>query len=148
MHQDRIDLRVATDRLCGREPDGDETSDIILSVKARIINGGKQSRIVIPPTEAVQNIKRDASLIKLVAKAYAARKAVEASNASVNEVAKAEGHDKDYFARLVRLGYLAPDISTAILEGRQPATLTRIRLARTSNLPLDWNEQRRLFGFE
>ena len=47
----------------------------------------------------------------------------------------------------VRLGSLAPNIVTAILEGRQPANLTRTRLARTKTLPLDWNEQRRLFGF-
>ena len=148
VRQDQIDLQVTTDRLVGRGPDGEEAADIILSVKARIINGGKQSRIVIPPTEAIQNIRRDASLIKLVAKAYAARKAVEVSHKSVNDVARAEGYDKDYFARLVRLGYLAPDIITAILDGRQPATLTRIGLARTSNLPLDWSKQRRLLGFE
>lgn len=68
--------------------------------------------------------------------------------ATLEAVAAAEGYDKDYFARLVRLGYLAPDITTAILDGRQPATLTRIRLARMSKLPLDWAEQRRLLGFE
>jgi hypothetical protein len=28
-----------------------------------------------------------------------------------------------YFTRLVRLGYLAPDITEAILDGRQPADL-------------------------
>ncbi len=148
VHRDRIELHVAIDRLVEPGSDGEEAVDISLSIKARIINGGKQSRIIIPPTEAVQNVRRDESLIKLIAKAYAARKAVEASKTSVNDVAKAEGHDKDYFARLVRLGYLAPDITTAILEGRQPATLTRIRLARTSNLPIDWSEQRRLLGFE
>jgi site-specific DNA recombinase len=59
------------------------------------------------------------------------------------------GHDKDYFARLVRLGYLAPDIISisAIVDGRQPVTLTRQRLARVSKLPFDWTAQRALLGF-
>ena len=52
-----------------------------------------------------------------------------------------------YFAQLALLGGLAPDIVTAILEGRQPAILTRTRLARTKALLLDWNEQRRMLGF-
>ncbi|WP_422060275.1 hypothetical protein [Sphingopyxis sp.] len=57
------------------------------------------------------------------------------------------GQEKDYFARLFRLGYLAPDIISAILVGRQPATLTRQHLARVSKLPLDGAEQRQLLGF-
>jgi hypothetical protein len=83
----------------------------------------------------------------LIASAYAARQAIEASSDDVNSVARAQGRDKDYFARLVRLGYLAPDIITAILDGRQPAALTRQRLARLSKLPMAWSAQRHLLGF-
>ena len=49
--------------------------------------------------------------------------------------------------RIVRLAYLAPDITTAILDGRQPANLTAARLSQTSELPLAWSEQRRALGF-
>ena len=47
--------------------------------------------------------------------------------------------------KLVRLAFLAPDIQTAILEGRQPEGLTLARLMQT-DIPLLWSEQRRLFG--
>jgi site-specific DNA recombinase len=42
---------------------------------------------------------------------------------------------------------LAPDIVTAIHDGRQPATLNRQRLARTTNLPIEWSAQRMALGF-
>jgi hypothetical protein len=37
----------------------------------------------------------------------------------------------------------APDISSMILEGRQPASMTLARLKRACPLPLSWEEQPR-----
>jgi len=51
-----------------------------------------------------------------------------------------------YFARLFRLNYLAPDIQAGIMDGSHPADLTASKLV-FSSLPLDWEQQRRLFGF-
>jgi hypothetical protein len=45
------------------------------------------------------------------------------------------------------LAALAPDITAAIIEGRQPADLTAKRLRDLPDLPLDWAEQRRMLGF-
>ena len=85
--------------------------------------------------------------MRLIANARAARLALtNACDQPIGMIAKHEGFTPHYFAQLARLGGLAPDIVTAILEGRQPAS-TRTRLARTKALPLDWNEQRRMFGF-
>jgi hypothetical protein len=81
-----------------------------------------------------------------VVKAWAARWAAEKSGQSIHETAAQQNMHADYFARLVRLGYLAPDIITAIVEGRQPAQLTRQKLARLT-LPLEWQAQRQLLGF-
>ncbi len=52
-----------------------------------------------------------------------------------------------YFTRLVRLTFLAPDITRAILEGRHPPTLTAAKLKEASRLPLGWQEQREILGF-
>ena len=49
--------------------------------------------------------------------------------------------------RVARLATLAPDITAAILEGRQPASLTSRILLRLPELPHDWAEQRRILGF-
>ena len=44
------------------------------------------------------------------------------------------------------LSYLAPDITRAILDGRQPRDLTAELLGH-SRLPLAWHDQRIVLGF-
>ena len=53
-------------------------------------------------------------------------------------------HDA-HVRRLLRFGYLAPDIVEAIVEGRQPRSLTVKRLLK--GIPWAWDEQRKAFGF-
>ena len=65
---------------------------------------------------------------------------------TVSELAHALKRKPASFSRLVRLNYLAPDIVAAIVDGTQPADLTRRRLLEC-DLPLDWSLQRRLLGF-
>ena len=62
-------------------------------------------------------------------------------------LAKREGVSPSYFTRLVRLSYLAPDITQAILDGRQPRDLTADKLLAHSRVPLAWHEQRTVLGF-
>ncbi|MEP0324707.1 hypothetical protein [Bauldia litoralis] len=48
----------------------------------------------------------------------------------------------------MRLPWLAPDITDAIVNGRQPPRLTAQKLIRLSALlPIQWPEQRQLLGF-
>ena len=44
----------------------------------------------------------------------------------------------------LRLAFLAPDVTSAILDGRQPAGLSLAQIPRL--LPLAWGEHRRLLG--
>jgi len=53
---------------------------------------------------------------------------------------------RPYDRYLSRLAFLAPDIQTVILEGRQPHTLSLARLMEFPIPPL-WEDQRRVFGF-
>jgi site-specific DNA recombinase len=62
-------------------------------------------------------------------------------------LAEREGVSRSYFTRLVRLSYLAPDITQAILDGRQPPDLTAEKLLEHSRLPLAWHDQRTMLGF-
>ena len=50
-------------------------------------------------------------------------------------------------SRILPLAWLAPDISTAILEGRQPPHLNSKALRNLADLPLSWEEQRQILGF-
>ena len=142
----RIDVRRDCVELTLR-PVG-EVSGQALTAAATLIRSGRQTRLVPPGAQGAHGQIPDEGLVRLVANAQAARLAIaEAFDQPVEAIAEEHGFTAHYFAQLVRLGGLAPDIVTAILEGRQPANVTRTRLARTKALPLDWNEQRRLFGF-
>ena len=66
---------------------------------------------------------------------------------TLDEIAKSEDMVPSYATRLFRLTILAPDIVSAILNGRHPPELTARRLMDDTRLPLDWNEQRRCLGF-
>jgi site-specific DNA recombinase len=59
------------------------------------------------------------------------------------EIARRFGLSDAHVRRLLRLAYLAPDIVAAIVEGRQPRSLT-IRLL-LQGIPLAWSDQRAAF---
>ena len=67
---------------------------------------------------------------------------------TVHDIAREERVTPAYIYTLLRLPWLAPDITTAIVNGRQPQQLNAMTLMRrASRLPADWTEQRTLLGF-
>lgn len=86
--------------------------------------------------------QRDAKLAALLAEAYAARQLVlDNPETPLADLAKQHGKCRKHLARMVELSCLAPDIVTAILEGKQPRSLSAASL-RSRQLPLSWEEQR------
>ena len=61
------------------------------------------------------------------------------------EIARRFELNDAHVRRVLRLGYLAPDIVEAIVEGRQPRSLTVRRLLQ--GIPCAWADQRTAFGF-
>jgi hypothetical protein len=49
--------------------------------------------------------------------------------------------------RMLRLSFLAPDITRAIVHGRQPAELNVHKMMADTRAPIDWHEQRAGLGF-
>ena len=70
---------------------------------------------------------------------------LEEPSLPLKEIAAEEGISSSYVTRLLRLAFLAPDIVTAILNGRHSPQLTANRLMDDTRLPLDWTAQRKLF---
>ena len=66
---------------------------------------------------------------------------------SIREIAAREGVTAPFVSRLLPLAFLAPEIVTAIVEGRQPVDLTTETLIKNTDIPLDWTEQKRALGF-
>ena len=65
--------------------------------------------------------------------------------ADAAEIARVEGTDRARVTKVTKLALLAPDVITAIVEGRLPVTLHRLM---RQDVPLDWEAQRVAFGFE
>ncbi|QGN55449.1 recombinase family protein [Novosphingobium sp. Gsoil 351] len=128
-------------------PDAD-AAPITLTCAATKVWHGRQLRLVIPgPLAATGFRHRDPNLVRLVAEVHAARELVIANaGKSISAIARDARCDRVRLNRVLALACLAPDIVTAILEGRQPIGLSSTLLMRT-DLPLDWAEQRVLLGF-
>ena len=92
-------------------------------------------------SEIVIAASKDPNLIDLVRRGWAAWNQLATGRRSDNPV------ERSHLVRLARLRFLAPDITAAILEGRQPVELTARSLLRCSELPIGWEGQRRALGF-
>ncbi len=114
---------------------------VSLSIPMRIARRGQEMRLIFARNENLAPARIDNKLIGLIAKAEAAY------NTLINEIA-IESSQKPHLVRLARLRFLAPDIVTAILEGRQPPLLTARKMLRATKIPLCWKAQRTFFGFE
>ena len=123
----------------------DETQ--ILSIPIELRRSGREIKMLIERTDPFATAKPDARLIKLLIRAHWFNTALVGSDVAFTALAQREGVSPSYFTRLVRLSYLAPDITQAILDGRQPRDLTADKLLAHSRLPLTWHDQRTVLGF-
>jgi len=105
---------------------------------------GREKRLIVHASSDGP-VKRDARLIGLIVKAQAAHKQLFDEDGDRDNEAW-EFSDK-HTVRLARFAFLAPDIVAAILDGSQPPSLNARRLLRVPQVPLDWVDQRRAFGF-
>ncbi len=57
------------------------------------------------------------------------------------DLARQSGVGRPYFCRIVRLGFLAPDVVKAVLRDRHPPGLTAKQLSLHTKLPNAWEDQ-------
>ena len=160
VRRDRVDIQLRPSRiaavlqggLSGPPADVSAVSPeqpIELSTLAQFRRLGLGIRMLVDgPALAGQAFKADPKLVKLIARAHHLCNTLnESSSERLGDAAHAVGLTSSYFTRLLRLAYLAPDITSAIIEGRNPRDLTAQKLLARSRLPLAWPDQRRLLGF-
>ena len=92
------------------------------------------------------NKRADPSLVKAITRAHCWFDELKAG-ASFKDIAKQTSVDQRHIARTIRLAFLAPDITEAILTGNAPQDLNTEDLLRLKTLPVDWEVQRRILGF-
>ena len=126
-----------------------EEQSILLTLAAAKVRRGHQLRLVIPGPTSINppSANRDPKLFALIAEAHAARQLILANPAvSIAIIAASNNRCRTRLGKLAALACIAPDIVTAIVEGRQPPALTATTLL-AAELPLCWKAQRATLGF-
>ncbi len=128
--------------------DGDDggSGRMILKVPLPSPRVRERREIILPGGTGTEPRRLDQALILALARARPWMRALRHGEyANTAEIAQRFGLSDPHVRRLLRFAYLAPAIVEAIVEGRQPRSLTVNRLLR--GIPLAWSDQRAAFGF-
>ena len=118
-----------------------------LTVQVSLKRVGREMRMLVE--NANDQTAADPSLLKIIARAHHIQaRLIHNTKLTMHDIAREEQVSAAYIYSLLRLPWLAPDITTAIINGRKPPQLTAQTLMRlTPRLPVGWAEQRKLLGF-
>jgi site-specific DNA recombinase len=137
---------VARDQLLISLMRSDDAGDIDANSEIRI-PWSPNNRIPTGTTET--DVENDAShnegLVQSVVRAHAWKRALlDGAHDSVEMLAKANRLHPKVVRRALRLAFLSPEVTTAILEGRQPKRLSLAQIPKL--LPLSWTKHHSLLG--
>jgi site-specific DNA recombinase len=146
MHDEEIQivLKARAGHSAAAEGNG---HDAIQILKAPLPAARRCARkeILVPGSNGSGPRPVDHALILSVARARSWMRVLRRGEyADTAEIARYFGLSDPYVRRLLRFAYLAPDIVEAIVEGRQPRSLTVRQLLR--GIPLAWSDQHAAFG--
>ena len=158
---DRVEINIPRSRLVALlaaqaidlttqegQTDSDSNDILTLTVMARLQRVGREMRMLVENTD--DQTTADPGLLRIVARAHEIQeRLMQNTDLTVHVIASQERVSANYVYRLLRLPTLAPDIITAIVNGKNPPQLTAKKLMRlTPQIPVDWAEQRKLLGFQ
>ncbi len=160
INSESIEVQVYRQRLIGvlhghnaAPPDRSATGDtdpediVTLKIAARLQRAGREMRMVVQ--NAGDERPPDPALLRVLARSHDIQtRLTQNPDLSVHDIAHGENVSAALYLLILRLPWLAPDITDAIVNGRQPPRLTARKLIRLStHLPIDWADQRKLLGF-
>jgi site-specific DNA recombinase len=119
-----------------------------LKVKSRLQRVGREMKLVVH--NADDQRQADPGLLRILARAHDFQeRLMQDPDLTVPAIASQERLTIGYLSRLLRLPTLAPDITTAIINGTHPPQLSAKQLVRLAlSLPTDWAEQRKMLRFQ
>ena len=137
-----IDLTMQDQKM-----DRDSDDVVTLTTSARLKRVGREMRMLVENSD--DQSAADPSLLRIIARAHDIQtRLIQNTKMTVHDIAREERVSAAYIYNLLRLPWLAPDITTAIVHGRQPRQLNAKTLMRqASRLPAVWGEQRTQLGF-
>ena len=130
------------------KPGSASDDTLMLTVKARLQRVGREMKMLVENADG--QTLADPGLLRVIARAHDFQERLaQDPNLTVPTLANQERLSIGYMSRLLRLPTLAPDIITAIINGKNPPQLTAKKLMRlTAHIPVDWTEQRKLLRFQ
>jgi DNA invertase Pin-like site-specific DNA recombinase len=142
LSKDSIDSVIQGDR-----PEQDANDILTLKIPAQLQRVGREMKMLVENSD--NQTKADPGLLRIIARAHDLQQLVmQTHDLTLHAIASQEHVTPGYISRLLRLPSLAPDIITAIVNGKNPPQLTAKKLMRCAlELPVDWTEQRKLLGF-
>ena len=128
-------------------PDNEAKDILTLTVRTRLQRVGREMKMLVENTD--DQTEADPALLRIVARAHDIQeRLMQKSGLNLHAIASQEHVTPGYVSRLLRLSSLAPDIITAIVNGKNPPQLTAKKLMRLAlEIPVEWNAQRKLLGF-
>jgi DNA invertase Pin-like site-specific DNA recombinase len=127
------------------QPVAESGPTLILAISARLKRTGMETRLLIDGPHGVRD--PDRSLCRLLAQAHKYHAMVmQSAGKTMGQFAAEAGVSGSYFARILRLSFLAPEIVKAILHGRQPIALTAKGLVNGTQIPIAWSDQRTILS--
>lgn len=130
-------------------PGSVEVTSLVLSAPASLRRAGKEIAMVLGAEPAVAR-SADPAMMRLILRARSMWGKVQRGEvADLGELAMQEGVSGSYASRLIRLAFLAPDVLSRIMNGRQSAELPAASLLQECRrgLPVSWEQQREALGF-
>jgi site-specific DNA recombinase len=142
----RIIRKMAATSPSSGEPGEDGDAPTIHTVPLPAPRPRARKEIIIPGGAASAPRRLNHALILAIARAKAWMRDLRSGKyADTLEIARRFDLSDPHVRRVLRFGYLAPDLVEAIVEGRQPRILTVKLLLQ--GIPCAWQDQRAAFGF-
>jgi DNA invertase Pin-like site-specific DNA recombinase len=147
--QDRVAMEVLPDslseQLLGQDSPRSTAKNrcpILIEAPVSFRRRGVEAKVIVLD-EQQTSAQPDVNLVKVLARAQGWFGRIARGEASgLSDIARAERLSRTYVTSFVYLAFLAPNITEAILEGRQPTGLTAKRLISSApKIPLLWADQ-------
>lgn len=143
----QVSITIPVPAMCkaiGIDADANAKAEIELSEPMRLTRTGRALKLVQRDGQTIIKGEPDQGLIELLTRARNWWMQLQDGRTDIASIARSEKVNDSWVSRIVRLNFLAPQLTEAILAGTLPASVNAISL-RSADLPIDWDEQIAMF---
>jgi DNA invertase Pin-like site-specific DNA recombinase len=123
------------------DPDNTSASTLTLRTELRLTRTGRAVRFV--QGDGLASPNTNTALISLVVKAHRWWDILQAGETDIKMLAAREKVSASWITRVLRLAFLSPAVTDALLAGRLRAGVDAAQLTATDAVPVSWAEQQR-----